>query len=246
VIVAASWRRHARGAAAGALLALVLALLAAAVLVEGTHDAADDAAHFVAGLEPRFGPAASFVGLYLEESGVPLPIFGDALVVYLGHRFAGSPGALAAVWLGLIATTVAGSSNLYLIARLWGGSLLRGRFGLLLDVTPRRVESAERWFGRWGALAIVIGRHVLGFRIPVTVGAGLFRVPYPVFAASVAVSTAIWAAAWLALGVVFGDRIGRFVGHHHWTYALLPVGVVALVVLAARRAWLERRGRRTG
>jgi membrane protein DedA with SNARE-associated domain len=68
----------------------------------------------------------------------------------------------------------------------------------------------------------------------------------PVFAASVAVSTAIWAAAWLALGVVFGDRIGRFVGHHHWTYALLPVGVVALVVLAARRAWLERRGRRTG
>jgi membrane protein DedA with SNARE-associated domain len=187
----------------------------------------------------RLSVPGSIVGLYLEESGVPLPVSGDVFVVYLGHHFAGSPPRLVLIWLALVATVVAGSSNLYLVSRLWGRRLVEGRLGLLLHLTPARLATAERWFGRWGAPAIIFGRHIFGFRVPITVAAGVFRVPYHVFAISVAVSTAVWAAVWLWLGAEFGYQIAAFLGHHRWAYLLLllglAVGVGAALLRAVRR-----------
>ena len=212
-------------------LALVLpplALVAILALVLLESDLAADLAQAAgSGLHAmrRMTVAGSFVGLYLEESGVPLPVSGDVFVVYLGHHFASSLPRLVAVWLGLIATVVAGSTNLYLVSRRWGRRLAEGRLGLLLHLTPARLAAAERWFGRWGAPAIIFGRHIFGFRVPVTVAAGVFRVPYHVFAISVAVSTAVWAAVWLWLGVVFGHRIAVFLAGHRWAYALLALGL---------------------
>src|SRR2546421_9112796 len=112
-------QRLLQGAAAGLVL-LVLAVLTVAIVGEGLHeglgDAVQDARHLASALEPRFGPGASFAGLYLEESGVPVPVAGDVMVVYLGHRFghrlASAPLPLVAVWLGLGLTLVAGSRHL--------------------------------------------------------------------------------------------------------------------------------------
>jgi membrane protein DedA with SNARE-associated domain len=184
----------------------------------------------------RLSVPGSFLGLYLEESGVPVPVSGDVFVVYLGHHFAASIPRLVLVWLGLVATVVAGSTNLYLISRRWGRRLAEGRFGLLLHLTPARLVAAERWFDRWGAPAIIFGRHIFGLRVPITVAAGVFRVPYHVFAISVAVSTAVWAAVWLWLGVTFGRQIAVFLEAHRWAYALLLLGVVLVVGSWALRA----------
>lgn len=204
------------------LPALVAVAIVVVVLLES--DFWTDLVH-VARVVRRLTVAGSFVGLYLEESGVPLPVSGDVFVAYLGHHLAGSAGRLVLVWLGLVATVVAGSTNLYFISRRWGRQLVEGRLGLLLHVTPARLAAAERWFGRWGALTIIFGRHVFGFRVPVTVAAGLFRVPYHVFAISVAVSTAIWAAVWLWLGVEFGRQIAVFLAGHRWAYSVLLLGL---------------------
>jgi membrane protein DedA with SNARE-associated domain len=189
----------------------------------------------------HLGPAASFAGLYLEESGVPVPVSGDVLVIYLGHQFSHWPPGLVLIWLGLVATVVAGSTNLYLVSRRWGRRLAEGKLGLLLHLTPSRLAAAERWFGRWGVPAIVFGRHILGFRVPITVAAGICRVPYPTFAISVAISTAIWAAAWLWLGATFGGRLAVFLGRHHWAYAFLLLGLVLVAGGAVIAHHRERR-----
>jgi len=183
----------------------------------------------------RLSVPGSFAGLYLEESGVPLPISGDVFVVYLGHHLAGSLTRLALVWLGLVGAVVAGSTNLYLVSRRWGRRLAEGRLGLLLHLTPARLAAAERWFDRWGVPAIVFGRHVFGLRVPITVAAGVLRVPYHVFAISVAVSTAVWAAIWLWLGVVFGRQIAVYLAGHRWAYALLVLGLAVVVGTAVLR-----------
>src|SRR5204862_76528 len=57
-----------------------------------------------------------------------------------------------------------------------------------------RLAKAEVWFKRYGVLAIIFGRHIPGFRIPITVACGAFRIPYPVFAPSPAASISISAA----------------------------------------------------
>ena len=105
--------------------------------------------------------------------------------------------------------------------------------------------NAERWFQRWGAPAIIFGRHILGFRIPITVAAGLFAVPYRrVFAPSVAVSTGVWGVFWMALGVIYGRRLSTFLDHHGWLYVAVPLAGVVLFLAATAYAWHERRQRR--
>jgi len=69
---------------------------------------------------------------------------------------------------------------------------VEGRLGLLLHITPERPSSAERAFNRWGVVALVFGRHIIGRRVPLTVTAGILRIPYEVFASSVAVSSVVW------------------------------------------------------
>lgn len=212
------------------LPAVVLAVAAVVALLQG--DVAADLAG-AAGVPIRalrhMGAPASFLALYLEESGVPVPVSGDVFVVYLGHHFAPSFPQLVLVWLGLVVTVVAGSTNLYLISRRWGRRLAEGRLGILLHLTPARLAAAERWFDRWGAPAIIFGRHIFGLRVPITVAAGVLRVPYRVFVPSVAVSTAVWAAVWLWLGVTFGRQLGHFLEAHRWAYGLLVLGLVLAV-----------------
>ena len=185
-----------------------------------------DLASSVNRLLGRFGVGASLFLLYVEESGVPLPVPGDVYVIYLGQASSGS-ASLIASWLAIIAVVVAGSSNLYLLSRRWGGRLIRGRLGTILHLDPEGITRAERWFGRWGALAIIFGRHVPGLRVPITVLAGTLKVRYPVFAASVAVSTAVWSAIWLLLGDRVAPVLVRFLTGNRWTI-LLVAGALAV------------------
>ncbi len=221
-----------------ALLLLVFALLQGDV-----PDAFADLRELVGGFIDRNGAAAALALLYVEESGVPLPVPGDVYVVYLGSAAGASTGWLVAGWLAVVAVVVAGSSNLYLVSRRWGPELIEHRLAAVIHLDPERVRRARVWFDRWGPLAIIFGRHIPGFRIPITVVAGTFRVPYRVFAPSVAVSTAVWAAFWILLGARFGHHAADILHANPWIYLVLA-GVLGLVIgLFAVRVWrVERRG----
>jgi membrane-associated protein len=221
------------------LLGVVVALTAFAILEGDLPEAFGDGAHLVGFLLRRFGLAAAFVLLYLEESGVPMPMPGDVFVMYAGHQSAHSLLTLLTAWLGLIALVVLGASNLYFISRRWGREIVEHRLAKVLHLTPARIDQAERWFGRWGVWTLVLGRHIPGLRVPLTVAAGIFGVRYPVFVASVAVSTAVWAGFFVTLGAVFGGRISHLLSLHREGYVILPAVVVIafgvyLVILLRR------------
>src|SRR6266852_5351151 len=171
-----------------------------------------------------------FALLYLEESGIPLPAPGDVFVMYVGIHVPHHLAAWIAAWLGLIVAGVLGATNLFLVSRKYGRRLAESQFAEYVDLSPERLEKAERWFKRYGVLAIIFGRHIPGFRIPITVVAGIFRVRYPVFAASVAVSTAIWAGVVLIIGINFGPRLSNLLQAHIYLYFVWGAIVVALVL----------------
>jgi membrane protein DedA with SNARE-associated domain len=186
------------------------------------------------------GTIGAFALLYAEESGVPMPVPGDFFVMYIGRQTAGQPLLLVAAWLGLIAIVVLGSTNLYMLARRFGRRWVDGRLGRILHITPERMARADVAFRRWGVLAIIFGRHIPGFRVPITIVAGTLRTPYPTFAASVAVSTAVWASVFLIVGVKVGARVQDFLNAHHSAYVVAAVIValaVGYVVFRTFRVW---------
>jgi membrane protein DedA with SNARE-associated domain len=219
---------HPRRWSVGFFLAAIVALLAFAILEGDLPELVRDGAYVVGHLLRRFGVAAAFGLLYAEESGVPMPMPGDVFVMYVGHHASQNLLTLLAAWLGLIAVVVLGASNLYWISQRWGRSIVEHRLAKLLHLTPTRIDQAEQWFARWGVWTLLFGRHVPGLRVPLTVAAGIFRVRYPVFVASVAISTAVWAGFFMTLGAVFGGRIGHLLQLHREGYVILP----AVIVLA--------------
>lgn len=219
---------HPRRWTVGVLAATVLALVVVAILEGDLPELVQDGAFVVGHLLRRFGVAAAFGLLYAEESGVPMPMPGDVFVMYVGHHAAQGVLTLVAAWLGLIAVVVLGASNLYWISARWGRSIVEHRLAKLLHLTPARISQAERWFARWGVWTLIFGRHVPGLRVPLTIAAGIFKVRYRVFVASVALSTAVWAGFFMSLGALFGGRIGHLLSLHREGYVILP----AVIVLA--------------
>ena len=225
----------------GVALGLIALLVVIALLEGDLPDTLSDLAEAVRHQVASHGPAAIFAALYLEESGIPSPLPGDVFVLYLGTAGAGSPLTLVLSWLGVILAVALGSTNLYLISRHLGHRLLVGRLGRILHVTPENLARAERWFSRYGALAIIFGRHVPGLRIPLTVAAGVLRVRYLVFLASVAVSSAVWAGVWIVVGAIYGRRVTRYFELHRHTYLLVPAALVLLAAVLLVRYLRTRR-----
>src|SRR5436309_11130709 len=196
----------------------------------------------------RYAYLPGFVLLYVEESGVPLPAPGDVFVMYVGTRVPHHLVAWIAAWLGLIVAVVLGATNLFLISRRFGRRLVASSFAEYVHLTPERVAKAEQWFKRYGVLAIIFGRHIPGFRIPITVASGIFEVRYPMFAASVAVSTAIWAGVVLIIGINYGPHLADLLRAHSFLYFVWGAIVLTLVGSIFIRQQLRRRraGRSVG
>jgi membrane protein DedA with SNARE-associated domain len=227
-------------------IATAVALIAAAaayLVVEG--DLSENwvaLRDWFAGILKRFGAPGSLALLYIEESGVPLPVPGDVYVIYLGHLAAGRWSHLIGYWLAIIAVVVGGSTNLYWISRRWGVRLIEHPLASVFHLEPERLEKAKVWFDRWGVLAMIFGRHIPGFRVPLTVVAGTLKFPYRLLVPSVAVSTAIWAGFFLLVGDRLGGSIAEFTRSHTWVYAvgtILLLGAIGFIAWRASRALHE-------
>jgi membrane protein DedA with SNARE-associated domain len=218
----------------GGVVLLVLVIVAMWLLVE--HDAAVEAPQIdrtIGQILRQDGYLVGFALIYIEESGVPLFIPGDAFLLYVGHRLPRNFPVLFAAWLGFTLAVTLGATNLYLLARRYGRRLLKHRIARFLELTPERLDRAEAWFARWGPWTLIFGRHIPGFRVPLTVAAGILKLRYRVFAISVAVSAAAWAAVFLLLGVLFGDRLERSIRSTPLIYGGVAGGIVVVVIAVA-------------
>ncbi|MHB8589396.1 MAG: DedA family protein [Candidatus Dormibacteraceae bacterium] len=229
----ASGMRNVRIASVAILLAA--AIVISAILQGDVPDVVEWGTFWIRGLLHRYTYLAGYGLLYLEESGIPLPAPGDVFVMYVGVHVPRYLASWVVAWLGLIGVVVLGATNLFFISKRFGRRLAEGRFGEVVHLSPERLKQAEGWFKRYGVVAIIFGRHIPGFRVPITVAAGVLKIGYPVFAASVAVSTAIWAGVVMVIGINFGHRMEAFLNLHRGTYWLWAAVVLVMIAVIVYR-----------
>jgi len=233
----ASGMRAVRIAAIAVLIAV--AIVVSAILQGDVPDVVTSGTFWIRHVLHRYTYLASYGLLYIEESGIPLPAPGDVFVMYVGAHVPRNLVAWVVAWLGLIGVVVLGATNLFFISTRYGRRLAEGRFAEVVHLSPERLERAERWFKRYGVVAIIFGRHIPGFRVPITVAAGVLKVSYPVFVASVAVSTAIWAGVVMVIGINFGPRMEAFLNLHretYWLWAAIVLVMIAVIVYRIQKA----------
>lgn len=152
---------------------------------------------------------APFILLFLEESGIPLPIPGDVYLAFTGYQVSKGTIPYWGAFTMLLIAVLAGSSILYFISAKWG-TLLVDKLGIYLHLNKKKLVEVEKDFKKYGIFLIIFGRHIPGFRIPITVFSGISGVPYPTFILSTFISVIFWIAFYIALG----ERVGKNVMKH--------------------------------
>lgn len=156
-----------------------------------------------------------FAILFIEEAGVFLPIPGDIFIAAaaalpnsnLGSQFTRTASsAYFLIVFTVVAATLAGSTILFTLSKKFGHKLLI-KYGKYVKVTPDKIKKVEKWFEKYGGLAIVIGRLIPGLRIVTPVVAGLFGVSYKTFWLYTTIAALIWANIYYVIGKFFGELI---------------------------------------
>jgi len=168
--------------------------------------------------------------LLLEESGIPLPVPGDAIIAYVGYGLHKSNSVT--VWQALIVALIAvliGATILFFMARRWGQTLIQ-KLGRFIFLKPAHLERAENLFARFGIWAIIFGRHIPGLRIPITIFAAISGVRYRTFIVSTFMSTVGWVLLYLEIGSHFGGDFQALFQRDTGITVAVCVGLVLLFV----------------
>ncbi|HKS58041.1 MAG TPA: VTT domain-containing protein [Steroidobacteraceae bacterium] len=171
-----------------------------------------------------YGLQIVFVGVFLDQGGLPLPSFSLVVVAAAVATNSGAP-----VWpvfvIAIVATLLA---DLLWFAggRRFGAAMLRMicRVSLSPDSC---VGNTRRIYTRWGAPSLIVAKYVPGLAAVATTLAGETRVPTARFALYDGIGATLWAGGAVALGVIFHQAIDAVLDE------LEVLGNSALVLLAA-------------
>lgn len=185
------------------------------------------------GVLETYGLPALVVLMALENLNVPLP--SEPLLLYGGYLVWAGEATFPAVVAACLAGTLAGATGSYLIGSR--GRWVLDRFGVWVGATPHRIEAADRWFARYGPMAVLYGRVVPLVRTFVSVAAGVARLPFGRFLAYTAIGSTAWICLLVGIGYALGDaweRAEEYLGPAKYVLLAGFLGVVVAAVVVAR------------
>lgn len=185
----------------------------------------------------RYGYAVVFLGVFLENTGLPVPGETALLAGAALARF----GGLSLVW--VIAAATAGATlgdNLGFLIGRHGGRALAERHGWKIGLTPALLRQFDAYFERHGAKTVFIARFITGLRVFGAVLAGGSGLPWRKFLFYNATGAIVWSTAVAIAGYALAyswETLERWIGHS---------GLVGLAIVAAIGviAFLGRRRQR--
>ena len=160
----------------------------------------------------QYGYWAVFLGVMLENAGLPVP--GETMLLagaVLAHF-----DRLRLVWviLAAVAGAILGDNMGFLIGR-WGGRTLAVRHGWKFGLTEPRLAKFEAFFEKHGPKTVFIARFVTGLRVFGALLAGASRLPWLTFSLYNAAGAVVWSVVIGAAGYLLGhswESIERWVG----------------------------------
>ena len=188
----------------------------------------------------HFGVWAIAFLIMVEDFGIPVP--GETILI-AGAVYAGA-GRLNVVLVGVAAfiAAILGDNIGFAIGH-FGGRALALRWGKYVFLTEERLDKAERFFDRRGAIVITFARFIEGLRQANGIIAGITGMHWLRFLIFNAIGAALWVGTWVSLGYFAGNHITTI--YHYINlysyYVLIALGVLLLGYIAWR---LRRRSRR--
>jgi membrane protein DedA with SNARE-associated domain len=188
-------------------------------------------------LADQYGYWVIFIGVLLENAGIPLP--GETITL-VGGFLAGSGELNYGLVVGsAIAGAVLGDNFGYWLGR-YGGWALLVKFGRLFRIPEAHLERARIQFSENAPKAVLLGRFVALLRIFAGPLAGIAQMPYPQFLLCNTTGATLWAFAMVTLAYCVGNFVPLAV-LISWV-AKFAIGMLLIVATwISLSIWLESR-----
>lgn len=156
--------------------------------------------------------------MLINSCGVPVP--SEVIMPVAGVLAAAGHFSIAAVIIAGIAGNWLGALLAYGLARRFGRPLLLGP-GSRIGISPRHLDSADRWIDRYGLAAVFFGRMLPVIHTYISFPAGLAKMPVVWFAGLSLLGSTVWVTFLAVLGYEVGANYTRVSG---------PIGTAAIVI----------------
>jgi membrane protein DedA with SNARE-associated domain len=204
---------------------------------------------FLNSLYGAVGYLGVMIAMAIESAMIPLP--SELILPYAGFLVS-DPSQIEPLtrspwsfWIVVIVATIGntlGSLIAYAIGA-WGGRPFLERYGKYLLIRPHEIETAERFFEKYGAATVFFSRLLPIVRTFISFPAGVVRMPLRTFIVYSTAGAFLWSILLVFAGTVLGAN-WEAIRHALQPFDLLIA--VAFVLLVALFVWwrLGRPGRR--
>lgn len=183
----------------------------------------------------QYGYGVVFLGVFLENAGLPVP--GETMLL-AGSALAHF-GRLSLP--GVIVTAIAGATlgdNLGFAIGRRGGRALLERHGWRLGLTSGRLVEFDRFFAQHGPRTVFLARFITGLRVFCAVLAGSSTMRWPTFIIYNASGAVVWCTVIALAGYALGGSwvlLERWIGRTSLFALILAAGAVAIWIVRRRK-----------
>jgi len=213
--------------------AAIIVVRASAGLLSGVLEA-------ITGLITEYGYPAVFAAAFLEVIFPPIP--SEVIFPLVGFT-AQSSGLGLENAIGMAATgalgSTAGAMVIFFVSMKVGRAAIV-RFGKRVRVSEREIEKAERWFAKYGSVAVFIARIVPGIREIISIPAGIGKMNIVKFVAYTFAGSLVWCIVLTLAGYYLGQAWSGFSEQVSSAFTIVSIIVVTGIIIGTG-VWYGRR-----
>jgi membrane protein DedA with SNARE-associated domain len=184
-----------------------------------------------------WGLAAVFVLMLLESALIPVP--SEAIMPFAGFAVSEGHMTLLGITVAGVLGNLVGSWIAYAIG-YYGGKPFVARWGRYVLLRPHHLETAQRWFDRYGAPVVFFGRMIPIVRTFISLPAGFGKMAFWKFTLFTLLGCIPWVFMLGYAGVKLGANWEKIRPYLHYADYVVVAAAVVFVVWAVLR-WRKHR-----
>lgn len=175
----------------------------------------------------------------IESACIPLP--SEIIMPFSGYLvYTGRFGLIETGLAGAFGC-VTGSVAAYFVG-VYGGRPFLLKYGRYVLITPKELDTADRFFARYGDAAIFVSRLMPVVRTFISLPAGIARMNFPKFVIYTFLGSFPWCLGLSWLGLKLGENWNTLGKYFHKFDALIGVGIAVAIGLFLWRHWPRKAG----
>src|SRR5919112_2204697 len=196
----------------------------------------------ISALIGEYGYPAVFAAAFLEVIFPPIP--SEVIFPLVGftaqNRGLGLENTIGMATVGALGSTT-GAVFIYLVSAKVGRTAIV-RLGRRVRIGEQEIEKAEKWFEKYGSIAVLTARMMPGIREIISIPAGIGQMNFTKFVGYTFAGSLLWCIILTLTGYYLGEAWGQFSEQISSAFTIVTIIVIAVIIIGAG-FWYSRRRR---